>query len=45
VVLWGVTPDLQAQILKISENAEAWFLLDEESDVEAVAERCSELFR
>lgn len=45
VVLWGATPEVQARVLSISENAEGWFLLDEQSGVEAVAERCAELFR
>jgi len=45
VVLWGATPELHARVLGISENAEGWYLLDEQSGVEAVAERCAELFR
>ena len=45
VVLWGAPPELERQVVGISERARSWFVCAAHAEAKDVAERCAELVR
>lgn len=45
VVMWGATPEMEQQVVLVSEHARAWFVCSAHAEAKDVAERCVELIR
>lgn len=45
VVMWGATPEMEQQVVLVSEQARAWFVCSAHAEAKDVAERCVELIR